>query len=97
MADLNQRQVDELLRKTDENNRMLHKLISGARWARFWSFVYYAIIVGSAIGAYYYIQPYISAVQKAVANPGQTSQQFSEDIFSQFKAQAEKYFQTQSH
>ena len=42
-----------------ENNRILHKLLSAQRWAMFWSVLRWAIIIGLALGSYYYIQPYL--------------------------------------
>ncbi len=75
---------------------MLHKLVSAARWARVGRFIYYAFIIGSAVGAYYYLQPFVEAFQKALSDPHATSQQFSEDIFKQFQAQAEKYIKDHS-
>lgn len=70
---------------------MLQKLVSGARWARVGRLIYYTIIIGSAVGAYYYIQPFIEPIKEAAANPGKTSEEFSQKLFEQFRAQAEKY------
>ncbi|TAL49539.1 hypothetical protein EPN83_00110 [Patescibacteria group bacterium] len=48
------------LELAEENNKMLKKLIRGARWARIVRFIYILIIVGSAVGIFYYIQPYLN-------------------------------------
>jgi len=59
----------DLLRKTleltEENNRMLKSISSSMRLARIMSIVYWVFIIGSAVGAYYLIQPYIEAITGA--------------------------------
>ncbi len=53
----------ELLNKTatltEENNKLLHSVLRSMRIARIMSLVYWVFIVGSAVGAYYVIQPYL--------------------------------------
>ena len=43
-----------------ENNKMLHSLMRSMRISRIISILYWVIIIGSALGAYYFIQPYIN-------------------------------------
>lgn len=56
----------ELLERTlelaEENNQILHRIQSATRWARFWRIFYWALIIGTSVGAYYFIQPYIDRV-----------------------------------
>jgi hypothetical protein len=60
--------VRELLEKNlelnEENNKMLHTMERGARWTRILNIVYWIVIIGSALGAYYFLQPYIESVRK---------------------------------
>jgi len=53
----------ELLNKTaslaEDNNKILHSIRRSMRLASFVRVVYWIIIIGSAVGAYYFIQPYI--------------------------------------
>lgn len=53
----------EILKKTlelsQENNKMLHSIKRGMLWGRVMRVAYWIIILGAAIGAYYYIEPYI--------------------------------------
>ncbi len=51
--------LEEALTLSKENNQMLRSMRRSMRFARFMSFLYWVIIIGSAVGAYYYIQPYI--------------------------------------
>jgi hypothetical protein len=51
--------LQELAEKVEENNDILKSIRRSMRISRIFSFIYWAIIIGSAIGAYYLIQPYI--------------------------------------
>lgn len=55
----------EMLKKTlelaQENNKMLHAIRRGMLWGRIMRVVYWVIIIGAAIGVYYYIEPYIDS------------------------------------
>lgn len=56
----------ELLKRTveleEDNNNMLRSIQRSMRLARFMSILYWVFIIGSAVGAYYLIQPYIEAL-----------------------------------
>ena len=43
----------------EDNNKILHAMRRSMFWARVMSTVYWVLIIGSAVGAYYLIQPYI--------------------------------------
>jgi hypothetical protein len=53
----------ELLKRTaklaEDNNDILRSMQRSMRIQRFMSVVYWVFIIGSAVGAYYLIQPYI--------------------------------------
>ncbi|MES3005108.1 MAG: hypothetical protein V4690_03305 [Patescibacteria group bacterium] len=53
--ELLQRSVD----LAEENNGMLRTIRRSMRIARIMSILYWVVIIGSAIGAYYFIQPYL--------------------------------------
>lgn len=52
----------ELLEKTyemsKENNHILRGIRNSNRWASFFRFFYWIIIIGISLGTFYYIQPY---------------------------------------
>lgn len=81
---------DSLLREihklTKENNRMLHKLESDAKRARFWKTLRVAFIVALLLGAYYLIQPFIENLTKAYASIQNSFQELQEtkDSLSNF-------------
>ena len=56
----------ELLKRcvdlSEENNSMLHSMRRSMRLARIMSILYWVFIIGTAVGAYYLIQPYLNAV-----------------------------------
>ncbi len=51
--------LDRLMALTEENNHLLHKMWRTARLARVVRIIYWIILLGISIGAYYYIQPYL--------------------------------------
>jgi len=46
----------------EENNKMLHSLTRSMKWRRVVRIVYWTLIIGSTVGAYYFIQPYIDQI-----------------------------------
>lgn len=58
----------ELLAETNklakENNKILRGLRSSHRWSSFFHTIYWIIIIGIAVGAFYYLQPYVNTIIK---------------------------------
>ncbi len=58
----------ELLRATlklaEENNRILAKLYRSWWWSRAWKWFYWLVIVGVALGAFYFLQPYVDRLKQ---------------------------------
>ena len=56
-------ETSQLLRRltelTEENNKILLKIQSKARWAMFFSIVKWTLFIGLTIGSYFVVQPYI--------------------------------------
>ncbi len=57
--------LNNIIEKVEENNDMLRSMQRSMKWARIMSTIYWVFIIGSAVGAYYLIQPYIEAVTSA--------------------------------
>lgn len=51
--------IDRLLQLAEDNNKMLHKLVGDLRWRRFVSLFKWTLIIGVALGLFYYLEPYI--------------------------------------
>ena len=79
----------ELLKRTveleEENNSMLRSIQRSMRLARFMSILYWVFIIGSAVGAYYLIQPYIEALTGAVGGTKDTVMVNFNGIIDSFK------------
>lgn len=54
----------ELLELARENNKMLKKIRRHMTMGTVFRFIYWAIIVGTAIGIFYFLQPYLEGVIK---------------------------------
>lgn len=56
----------ELLQRSvelaEENNKMLYSIRRSMRLARIMSILYWVVIIGTALGALYLIQPYIDSI-----------------------------------
>ncbi len=50
-------------RLAEENNTLLRKMRRAALWGRVWHIMYWTVIIGLSIGAYYFVQPYVEQVQ----------------------------------
>lgn len=51
--------LNRIAEMVDENNSMLRSMRNSMRISRFFNIFYWVVIIGSALGAYYYLQPYI--------------------------------------
>ena len=56
----------EMLEKSvalaEENHKMLRSLMRSMRWGRAVHILYWTLIIGSTVGAYYFIQPYAEQI-----------------------------------
>ena len=48
-----------------ENNKILHGIRRSNRWAAIFRTIYWVIIIGVAIGAFVFLQPYLNEALKA--------------------------------
>ena len=75
----------EMLKKSlelsQENNKMLHSIRRGMFWGRTMRVVYWVVIIGAAIGVYYYIEPYLNGAIDAYGNVKGDLKSFS-DLFT---------------
>jgi hypothetical protein len=54
--------LKRVLELSQKNNRMLQSIQRSMFWSKVYRYIYWIIIVGAAIGAYYYLEPYIDGV-----------------------------------
>ena len=64
-------QLKKCVLLAEENNKILLSMKRGQRWASIMRGVYWAFIIGSAVGAFYLIQPYIDEVKTMYQSIGE--------------------------
>ena len=52
--------LNQILEKVDENNKILRKMRRASMWGNVFRVFYWGLIIISAIGAYWFIQPLLS-------------------------------------
>ena len=82
---------NELLRRnialTEENNDMLRSIQRSMRLGRAMTLIYWLFIIGSAVGAYYLIQPYVNQITEAYGGAKSTFDGGFSGFFDSFKKQ----------
>ena len=72
----------ELLNKSvalgEENNKILHSIARGLRLQRIMSIIYWLFIIGSAVGTYYILQPYLTQLMGIYGSAGSVLQNFKQ-------------------
>ncbi len=64
--------LEDTMELAKDNNKMLHHIRNSQRWASLMRVIYWAIIIAIGIGSYYFIQPYVTEVQKIMKESGAT-------------------------
>lgn len=54
--------LKQVLALAERNNRILKKLYGAMRWGRVLKIIYWIVIVGVAVGAFYFLQPVFQSV-----------------------------------
>ncbi|MBI2109282.1 MAG: hypothetical protein HYT93_03875 [Parcubacteria group bacterium] len=65
-----QKILERILKLSEENNKLLKKINRSIQWGRFIHALYWVIIIGSAVGAYYFLQPFFDAFTGALGTVG---------------------------
>lgn len=55
--------LKRVLELSEKNNMMLKQMYSTMKWGRVLKVIYWIVIVGVAVGAFYFLQPFISSLQ----------------------------------
>ncbi|OGI86613.1 hypothetical protein A3A05_03470 [Candidatus Nomurabacteria bacterium RIFCSPLOWO2_01_FULL_41_12] len=63
----------------EENNKILRSMRRSQRISSIIRFVYWAFIIGSAVGAYYFIQPYLTQVIDIYSSISDTQQKLNSE------------------
>ena len=70
--------LEDTLAIAQENNQILHELRRSMRFARFMSILYWVLIIGSAVGAFYFVQPVLDELMGAYSGAGDTLKQLQQ-------------------
>ncbi|HRH26050.1 MAG TPA: hypothetical protein PLF31_01090 [Candidatus Paceibacterota bacterium] len=54
--------IAHLEQELGENTRMVRSMYRAQKWGRIYRVIYWIVIIGLALGAFYFIQPYLQAV-----------------------------------
>jgi hypothetical protein len=54
--------LNRALELEEDNNKILHSMRRSQRISNIFRVVYWVFIIGSAVGAYYFIQPYVDQI-----------------------------------
>jgi hypothetical protein len=66
--------IEETFYLAKENNKMLLKIRSVQKWDIFWSLLKWFIIIGIALGSFYYLEPYVNKIITFYGSISGTSQ-----------------------
>ena len=62
--------LEQTLKLTEENNEILRSMKRSMQVARIMSILYWVLIISSAFGAYYFIQPYVDQLMSVYSGAG---------------------------
>jgi hypothetical protein len=54
--------LEETLQLEQENNKILRSMKRSMFWAKVMNVIYWLIIIGISVGAFYFIQPYFNKI-----------------------------------
>ena len=63
--------LEDTFRLAEENNNLLRSMKRSMQMARVMSILYWVFIIGSAVGAYYLIQPYVDQMMSVYEGAGE--------------------------
>lgn len=68
--------IERLTKLAEENNRMLRKLHRSLLIGRIFRIIYWVIIIGVAVGVFYFLQPYYEGALNFYDNLTNTQEEF---------------------
>lgn len=60
--------LEETVAITKETHRLVGKMYKHMMWGSVTRIVYWAVIIGASVGAFYLIQPYIDSIKSLTGN-----------------------------
>jgi hypothetical protein len=66
--------IEETFYFAQENNKILRKIRSVQKWDIFWSLLKWFVVIGIALGSFYYLEPYVNKIMNFYGSISGTSQ-----------------------
>ena len=60
--------LERLVELAEDSNRILHQMRRANRWANFFTFIKWLVIIALSLGSYYYIEPYLKVIMDFYQN-----------------------------
>ncbi len=60
MTDLSDQKLQRILELSESNNRILRSIRRSIIWGRIVHTIYWVVIIGASIGAFWYLRPYLN-------------------------------------
>jgi len=60
--------LEENLKISEENNKILRKISRAMTWSRIFSILYWLVVLGTTVGLYYILQPFIESFKSALGS-----------------------------
>lgn len=79
--------LEETFRVVQENNQMLHRVRSIQKWSAFWQTLKILVIIGIALGSFYFLQPYVDKtldLYNSISGPQQKASDTDNNYFQDF-------------
>ena len=70
---------------SEQNNDILRSIRRSMRLSHFMSILYWVFIIGSLVGAYYFIEPYVNAIKGAYGGAQTSLNDDFKNIVNKFK------------
>ncbi len=71
-----QRILRETLELSRETNELVKKMYRGLVWSRVAKIVYWVVIIGVAVGAFYFLQPYVDGLRNVYSGITNSQERF---------------------
>ena len=80
MDEQNKHLLEENLALAKENNQMLKKVLRSQKRGEIMKVVYWLLIIGIALGAFYFVQPYLESVISIYTNTAGVLEEINGDV-----------------
>ena len=72
MEDSDRKLLEEVLKLSRENQRMIKRMYRSQWWSRVWKSLYWLIILGITFGSFYFLKPYIDTIMDLLGKTSST-------------------------